>query len=59
MTVLITELPFGVPLLKVAVSDAGVVVTVDGDITRPKIFAGDAALLGGANAASITAAIKK
>ncbi|HQR11175.1 MAG TPA: hypothetical protein PLW68_07595 [Casimicrobiaceae bacterium] len=52
MTVLMTELPLGVRLLNFAVSAAGDDETVAGAITRPKIFAGPAALAVSANAAN-------
>ncbi len=52
-----TELPFGVRS-EGAVSCTDVVVTVDGAITRPKIFGG-AAKLGSANAVSANATTRR
>ena len=57
MTVLITEFPFGVKLENFAVSDAGELVTVEGAIVRPKIFAG-AATVGSETAARASADIR-
>ena len=57
MTVLITELPFGVRLLYFAVSVTTAVVAVDGDMSSPKSFAG-AAIVGSEIAARASADIK-